>query len=96
MTSHISKAVENINELKTFYKECKKKKKKKNTVLVIPKLHLVRKDYAAIFPFGKIAKGKVKPFQLQPFFGQVQVFFFRKFIASFVFMLERYIRRPLF
>ena len=28
--------------------------------------------------------------------GQMQKFFFRKFITSFVSMLERYIKRPLF
>ena len=30
------------------------------------------------------------------FFGQAQKFFFRKFIASFIFMLERYIERTFF
>ena len=41
------------------------------------------------------AKG-VNPFTPSPFFGQVQKFFFRKFIAGLVFMLERYIKRPFF
>ena len=35
-------------------------------------------------------------FSSRTFFGQVQNFFFRKFIASFVFMLEKYIKRPFF
>ena len=34
----------------------------------------------------------INPFSTSPAFGQVQKFFFRKFIASSVFMLERYIR----
>ena len=36
------------------------------------------------------------PFTPSPFFGQVQKFFFRKFIASLVFILERYIKRLFF
>ena len=39
----------------------------------------------------------INPFRASPIFGQVQkFFFFRKFIASSVFMLERYIKRPFF
>ena len=38
----------------------------------------------------------IYPFTPSLFFGQVQKFFFRKVIASLVFMLERYIRRPFF
>ena len=39
---------------------------------------------------------EVNPFSASPVFGQVQKFFFRKFIASSVFMLERYIKGPFF
>ena len=35
----------------------------------------------------------LNPFSAKPIFGQVLKFYFRKFIASLVFMLERYIRR---
>ena len=41
--------------------------------------------------------GIINPFSTSPKIGQVQnFFFFRKFIGSFVFMLERYIKRPFF
>ena len=51
--------------------------------------------------FNQLAKTKTTRYlTLSPpspfFFGQVQKFFFRKFIASSVFMLVRYIRRPFF
>ena len=45
-----------------------------------------------LFPFPS----SVNPFSSSLFFGQVQKFYFRKFIASFVFMLERDIKRPFF
>ena len=40
--------------------------------------------------------GCFNPFSAGPIFSQVQKVFFRKFIASSVFMLERYIKRPFF
>ena len=41
-------------------------------------------------------KMNFNPFSARPIFGQVQKFFFIEFIASLVFMLERYIKRPFF
>ena len=47
--------------------------------------------------FNQLAKKKLlDPFSTSPVFGQVQKFFFRIFIASSVFMLERCIKRPFF
>ena len=45
---------------------------------------------------GVLGRESLNPFSTSPVFGQVQKFFFRKFIASLVFMLERYVKRPFF
>ena len=48
------------------------------------------------FLFFFLPTAEINPFSASPVFGQVQRFFSRKFIGSFVFMLESYISREFF
>ena len=65
----------------------KKKRKKKDKLTLLRNIRFLS--------YARQSERKLT-FIPSPVFGQVQMFFFRKFIASFVFVPERYIKKPFF